>query len=70
MTDTYWYKPGLHYWQYNGIAPFNEIVKWCRLHLGPMGYDILNDKISWTLYKQEGLFLDDRSYVLFTLRWS
>ena len=47
-------------WQYNGVAPFYEIVEWCEDHLGR--------EFHWdweTIY-----FADQGQYAWFILRWS
>lgn len=52
--------PFVRAWQYNGSAPFDEIVEWCLNHLGREFY------WEWeTIY-----FLRPEHYTLFLLRWS
>jgi hypothetical protein len=49
-------------WQYNGAAPFNEIVSWCFQHFG--------SKVTWSYLNETIYFKDEREYTLFLLRWS
>ena len=50
-------------WQYNGAAPFDDIVAWCRQHFGPSGWGWSNSC--------ETIFFDDLNmYSMFILRWS
>jgi hypothetical protein len=49
-------------WQYNGVAPFNEIVSWCFQHFG--------SKVTWSYLNETIYFKDEREYTLFLLRWS
>jgi len=49
-------------WQYNGIASFEEILKWCW------------DNLSNNLFGYRGWetidFFDKEAYILFLMRWS
>lgn len=45
-------------WQYNGVAPWFEIVEWCAKHLTHV-----HSKHE-TIY-----FINDHDYTLFLLRW-
>ncbi len=48
-------------WQYNGIAPWSELIKWCSDMFGKG-----NVNATWdTIY-----FNTQKEYVLFLLRWS
>lgn len=49
-------------WQYNGAAPFNDIVAWCGKHLG--------SNATWSYLNETIYFKDEREYTLFLLRWS
>jgi hypothetical protein len=48
-------------WQYNGVAPWEEIMAWCDQHIGWENYFA-----PWeTIY-----FRNDSDHTLFLLRWS
>jgi hypothetical protein len=47
-------------WQYNGVAPFDEIAAWCKANLG--GYGYIKYETIW--------FSKSEDYFLFMLRWS
>lgn len=52
-----WYQ-----WQYNGVASFQEILKWCcdslpKSSFGYRGWETID-------------FFDELSYTLFLVRWS
>jgi len=47
-------------WQYNGIAPFEEISDWCRNNL--KGHTYIPYETIW--------FSNERDYHWFLLRWS
>jgi len=50
----------VYQWQYNGVAPFYEIIEWCEDHLGC--------EFHWdweTIY-----FADQGQYAWFILRWT
>jgi hypothetical protein len=47
-------------WQYNGVAPFMEIVKWCEDNFG----------INPFTHKHETIYFANRNdYAYFILRW-
>ena len=49
-------------WQYNGVAPFDDICQWCR-------QNIQNE--FWSMNGWETFtFTDEKAYVLFILRWA
>jgi len=48
-------------WQYNGVAPFDDIYQWCRQNI-PM-HVTMN---GWETFT----FTDEKAYVWFILRWS
>lgn len=48
-------------WQYNGVAPFGEIVQWCRDTFGFVDWFWRNE----TIY-----FENEQDYTMFLLRWS
>jgi len=48
-------------WQYNGVAPFDEIYQWCRQNIPE--YVTMN---GWETF----VFNDEKAYVLFILRWA
>ena len=50
-----------HTWQYNGIAPFREIIEWCAAAMPGCWHTNGHE----TLY-----FKDDTAYTVFLLRWS
>lgn len=47
-------------WQYNGIAPFEEVVEWCEQHFG-------ND---WIWNFETIYFKHERDRTAFMLRWA
>lgn len=48
-------------WQYNGVAPFTDIVNWCQNTFGTE-----NVLAKWeTIY-----FYNERDYLVFLMRWS
>lgn len=48
-------------WQYNGVAPWFDIMTWCTKNI-PFGYYTNNfDTI---------FFVNERDFAWFTLRWS
>jgi hypothetical protein len=49
-------------WQYNGVAPFNDIVAWCGKHFG--------GNATWSYLNETIYFRDEREYTLFLLRWT
>ena len=54
-------------WQYNGVAPWNDIVVWCMQNLYHGGHYEPN----WYTNKKETFyFKDENEYMLFLLRWS
>ena len=51
----------IHFWQYNGCAPWDEIVQWCADHL--------SDKV-WVTNKFETIqFYSEADYTAFLLKW-
>ena len=52
----------MHAWQYNGVAPMQEILAWCEQCLNPLCWH----HMGWETI----LFADDATYVMFKLRWS
>jgi len=54
-------------WQYNGAAPWNEIVVWCMKNLYHGGHYEPN----WhTNQRDTFYFKDPKEYTLFLLRWA
>ena len=50
---------GIYKWQYNGVAPWDEIIHWCQDHLWYCwndGFDTIH-------------FDDGGEYTAFLLRW-
>jgi hypothetical protein len=47
-------------WQYNGCAPWEDIIRWC--------YDNLRG--GWFAQFETIIFKDQADYMWFTLRWS
>ena len=47
-------------WQYNGVAPFDEIYQWCRQHI-PDQFTING----WETF----IFKSEKSYLWFVMRW-
>ena len=47
-------------WQYNGAAPFNEIMLWCEEHFGR----------DWIWSFETIFFKHERDMVMFLLRWA
>ncbi len=47
-------------WQYNGAAPFDEIVAWCKINI--KGFSYVKHETIWFSVKED--------YFLFVLRWS
>ena len=57
----------VYQWQYNGRAPFGDIVEWCYNHLYHGGYYEPN----WYTNERETIyFRDEKEYTMFLLRWS
>lgn len=50
----------IHFWQYNGVAPWDEIVAWAR--------ENLTDPY-WSANVETFIFHNERDYTLFMLRW-
>jgi len=46
-------------WQYNGVAPFDNIVDWCKINV--KGFGVIHETI-W--------FSRQQDYAWFLLRWS
>ena len=60
QQDYMWQLPRTYTWQYNGVAPWYEIVKWCDTNLKTCwnnGYEIIH-------------FGDKGEYAWFLLRWA
>lgn len=53
-------------WQYNGVASWDEIVKWCTDNLYHGGHYEPN---WWSTYEMI-YFKDKKEYAWFLLRWS
>lgn len=51
----------MYSWQYNGVAPWFEIIDWC--------YTMFSAKSIWHQYETIH-FQQEGDYVLFLLRWS
>jgi hypothetical protein len=50
-------------WQYNGAAPWMNILQWCQDHCG-------NPGIRW-MYRWETIhFVREDDYAFFLLRWA
>jgi hypothetical protein len=49
-----------HKWQYNGVAPWDEIVAWCDKNI--KGYSYIQFETIW--------FSRQQDYNWFMLRWS
>ena len=47
-------------WQYNGCAPWDDIVAWCKVH-------IEND---WSAHHETIWFYTEADETMFLLRWS
>ena len=59
--------PKVYQWQYNGRAPWSEIVHWCYKNLSRGGHYEPN----WHTNRYETIwFTDPKEYTLFLLRWS
>ena len=54
-------------WQYNGVAPWSEIVHWCYKNLYHGGHYEPN----WHTDGYETIYFEDpKEYTLFLLRWA
>ena len=54
-------------WQYNGVAPWSEIVHWCFKNLYHGGHYEPN----WYTNGYETIyFKDEKEYLMFLLKWS
>lgn len=53
-------------WQYNGVAPWAEIVRWCMDNLYHGGHYEPN----WYTGPETFYFSDEKEYAWFLLRWS
>ena len=59
--------PTVYQWQYNGRAPWSEIVNWCYKNLYHGGHYEPN----WHTNGYETIyFTDPKEYTLFLLRWA
>lgn len=47
-------------WQYNGVAPFDEITDWCKQNI--QGFSVIKFETIW--------FHNESDYILFLLRWA
>ena len=57
----------IYLWQYNGVAPWQEIVVWCMDNLYHGGHYEPN----WFTNNRETIyFTDEKEYAWFLLRWS
>jgi hypothetical protein len=54
-------------WQYNGVAPWDDIIGWCMDNLYHGGHYEPNWYSNWheTIY-----FRDPKEYTLFLLKWA
>lgn len=57
-----------HTWQYNGVAPWNDIIEWCydSLYKGESFYY----EPKWWTNNGTIYFEDSKEYTQFLLRWS
>lgn len=51
-------------WQYNGVAPWREIVNWCCDTFGR------TRDAGWSCNWDTFYFNDERDYAIFLLRWT
>jgi hypothetical protein len=57
----------IYSWQYNGVAPWNDLVVWCIENLYHGGYYEPN----WHTNQTDTFyFTDEKEYMLFLLRWT
>ena len=56
----------IHSWQYNGVAPWAEIVQWCIENLYHGGHY----EPKWHTGPETIYFSDEKEYAWFLLRWS
>jgi hypothetical protein len=57
----------IYSWQYNGVAPWNDLVVWCIGNLYHGGHYEPN----WYINQKDTFyFKDEKEYMLFLLRWS
>ena len=49
-----------HKWQYNGVAPWDEIVNWCSSNI--TGHSYIKFETIW--------FSREQDYAWFLIRWS
>lgn len=47
-------------WQYNGCAPWDDIILWCQAH-------IIN---AWAFRFETIFFYTEEDYTMFLLKWS
>jgi hypothetical protein len=59
--------PTVYQWQYNGVAPWSEIVHWCEENLYHGGHYEPN---WWPNSYDTIYFTDPKEYTLFLLRWA
>jgi len=52
--------PTVYQWQWNGSAPFEDIVHWCRCTFG---------YAAWTTRDINFYFVHEEDYTFFLLRW-
>jgi len=48
-------------WQFNGVAPYWDILEWCEKHL---------NRDDWSQEWETFYFKNEKSYAWFLLRWS
>ena len=53
-------------WQYNGVAPYENIRLWCRENFGPEGPTAGN----WMSAFETIYFVRQEDYSMFLLRWA
>ena len=46
-------------WQYNGVAPWNEIIAWCGEHI----------ESAWSFQFETIFFYTEEDMTMFLLRW-
>lgn len=45
-------------WQYNGVAPFNDLLDWCDQHIE-----------TWSFQFETIFFYTEEEYTMFLLKW-
>jgi hypothetical protein len=56
-------------WQYNGVAPWNDIIKWCGLAFGPPETPGHRIKRDWGHNFETIRFNKEEHYTMFMLKW-